>query len=64
MENARALERRGLCATIHEMPLGEEVFNKKLEHVFNDNQMTDQLQEYQLLCRQHDALSIIANDFS
>ena len=64
LENARALERRGLCATIHEKPLDKEILSIQLETVLDDSQMTERLREYQMLCRQYDALSVIANDFN
>jgi len=62
MENARALERRGLCMTIHKKPLNKELFEMQLKTILNDTQISDQLKEYQSLCRQYDALSMITKD--
>jgi UDP:flavonoid glycosyltransferase YjiC (YdhE family) len=64
MENARALERRGLCMTIHKKPIDEDFFEMQLKTILNDTQITDRLKEYQSLCRQYDALSMITNDFN
>ena len=64
MENAHSLESRGLCATIHEKALNEEIFNTQLERVLENNQMIKRLKEYQKLCNQSDALSMITTDFN
>ncbi len=64
MENAHSLESRGLCYTIHPAALNEKIFNTQLERVLDNNQMIERLKEYQKLCNQSDALSIIVSDFN
>ncbi|MFX1466853.1 MAG: glycosyltransferase, partial [Promethearchaeota archaeon] len=64
MENAHSLESRGLCSTIHPEALNEKIFNTQLERLLENNQMIKRLKDYQKLCNQSDALSVIVSDFN